>query len=289
MQVSLWRYFTLIMSFLVIPPSALEGTFAGSPEEPPMRVTVKVILENLPITKQEKMKDFQEKVTRYMNEYDWLQTEDIHPFVISLQLFLEDMPSNIEDRYRCNILVSAPDVQYYDKRGVFPFQQGEALEHDGQYTPIKGLIDFYTWLAIASEFDKVGYLEGSRFFDKAKATMEQGKFSRFFTGWDRREELIKKIYSDNYKKFREMKDYYFYALSILPQDKNKAREYIGQAVEMLASVLENDRDLDAAKQFIDAHYQEITDLFGDQKNKRPIETLLKLDPDRKAIYEKFLQ
>ena len=262
-------------------------SFAGN--DSPMEVKVKVILEKLPLIKREKMKDFEQKVFKYINDHEWFDPKDLPPFELNFQFVLEDLPSNIEDRYRCSILVAGPDIQYYDRRGVFPFQEGESLEHDGQFTPLKGLIDFYVYLIIANEYDKLGYLEGTPFFEKAKAVMQQGKFDRFFTGWDRREELLDKIFSQNYKRFREMKDYYFYALSILEDDEDKAREYILQALGMLEEVLTADRDLDAAKQFIDAHYQEILEIFKDESNKKAIEILLKLDPDRKDIYEKFLE
>lgn len=265
------------------------GIAAHSEGDSPMKVTVKVILDKLPLIKQEKMQDFQEKVYKYITEYEWFEPKDLPPFEVNLQLVLENVPSNVEDRYRCSILVAGPDVQYYDRRAIFPFQEGETLEHDGVFTPLKGLLDFYIYLIIASEYDKLGYLEGSPYFDKAKAVMQQGKFSRYVLGWDRREELINKIYSDNYKKFREMKDYYFYALSILQDDKKKAQEYILQALTMLEEVLTADRDLDAAKQFIDAHYQEILEIFKKSRNKKAVEILLKLDPDRKDIYEKFLE
>lgn len=260
-------------------------------EESSMQVTVKVIMEKLPIIKREKMADLEEKVQRYVNEKKWFAENDLPPFKVAIQLYLEDQPSNIEDRYRCSILVSGPDVQYYDRYAVFPFQEGETIVDDGQYTPLKGLIDFYVYLVIAGEYDKIGYLEGSLYFDKAKAVMGQGKFTRspYFTGWDRREDFMQKVYSKNYTKFREMKDYYFYGLDYMSEDKKKAKQYIVKAMEMLQEVLDTDRDLEAAKKFIDAHYQEVIDIFKKDKNKKAIEILLELDPDRRDVYESALE
>ncbi len=262
---------------------------AAASMESPMKVNVKIILKKLSLVKQEKMQDFQEKVYKYINNYEWFEPKDLPPFELNLQMVLEDLPSNVEDRYRASVLAAGPDIQYFDKRVAFPFQKGEPLEHDGQFTPLKGIIDFYVYLIIANEYDKMGYLEGQPFFEKAKQVLEQGKFSRYFTGWDRREELLKKIFGDNYKKFREMKDYYFYGMSIVDEDEAKARQYVAQAVNMLEEVLLNDSDLEAAKQFIDAHFQEILDLFKDQEDKTPIEVLQRIDPDRKEVYDRFLQ
>ncbi len=255
-------FFRVFLALLMISSlSLVERGLAGS--ESPMNVKVKIILKKLSLEKQKKMKDFQDKVYKYIANHEWFNPKDLPPFDLNFQMVLQDLPSNIEDRYRASLLVAGPDIQYYDKRCVFAFQEGEELEHDGQFTALKGIIDFYVYLIIANEYDKLGYLEGTPFLDKAKEVLQQGKFSRFFTGWDRREELLDLILGKNYQKFREMKDYYFYAMATLDEERDKAKQYIVQALEMLEEVLENDSDLDAAKQFIDAHYQEVLDIFKD--------------------------
>ncbi len=261
---------------------------ARAANESPMNVKVKIILKKLSLESQEKMKDFQDKVQKYIADYEWFNPKDLPPFDLNFQMVLEDLPSNIEDRYRGSLLIAGPDIQYYDKRCIFAFQEGEELEHDGQFTALKGIIDFYVYLVIANEYDKLGYLEGTPFLDKAKEVLQQGKFSRFFTGWDRREELLELILSKNYQKFREMKDYYFYAMATLEEEPDKAKKYIVQALKMLEEVLLNDADLEAARQFIDSHYQEVLDIFKDDEDKTAIEILKRLDPERREIYDEYL-
>ena len=118
--------------------------------------------------------------------------------------------------------------------------------------------------------------------------MEQGKFTRYNTGWDWREDLIDEIYSENYKKFREMKDYFFYATSILPDEKKEARKYMATAMEMLKETLDKQHDLEAAHKFIDANFQKVIDLFKDAEDKKPIRILRSLDFDRADLYEEYL-
>ncbi|MDQ7064109.1 MAG: DUF4835 family protein [candidate division KSB1 bacterium] len=266
--------------------SFVDQGLAGS--ESPMKVKVKIILKKLSLEKQKKMRDFQDKVYKYIATYEWFNPKDLPPFDLNFQMVLQDLPSNIEDRYRASLLVAGPDIQYYDKRCVFAFQEGEEMEHDGQFTALKGIIDFYVYLVIANEYDKLGYLEGTPFLDKAKEVLQQGKFSRFFTGWDRREELLDLILGKNYQKFREMKDYYFYAMATLDEERDKAKQYIVQALKMLEEVLENDSDLDAARQFIDAHYQEVLDIFKNDEDKTAIEILKRIDPEREDVYNEYL-
>lgn len=276
--------------------SPISGPPARAEDDSPVQFTAEVILEKLPLIKQERLQDFQAKINKYLNEYDWLEKDDAEwmedegmpPFKFHIQLFLKDRPSNIEDRYRCNLVLSGSDIQYVDERATFAFQEGEALEHDGDHTSLKLLLDFYVYLAIANEFDKMGFLEGTRYFKKARTAVEQGQFDRFILGWDRRKELMEMLEGENYKKFREMKDYFFYSLATYDENKSQAREYMLKAMEMLREIVLKDRSLDAAKDFISAHYQEVIDMFKHGAEKRPIEILHELDPDRRELYEKYL-
>jgi hypothetical protein len=255
-----------------------------------VRAKVNVILDKLPAEKKKRMAGFQEKLLNYLNSRAWIDEDYVIPFEIGVQLFLEDEFSTIEDRYRCSIVVSGPDIQYFDKRGRFPFQENEELKRNAEYVPALGLIDFYVYLVIANELDKYGALEGTPYFEKARSVLQQGKFSRFFEGWDRREETLRATYSDSYKKFRELKDYYFYGLSLeKPEDLATKRDYIKQAVQKLEEVLKDNNDNLAAKQFIDAHYQEIIDLFKDAGDKTVFKILIRIDPDREALYEEHVQ
>ncbi len=281
--------FTIIL-FLSVQLVGTQPAHGAAPSTK-LRAKVTVILEKLPVDKKTKMTNFHEKVANYINSRDWIEEDYVNPIEIGVQLFLEDSPSTVEDRYRCNILVSGPDIQYYDKRSRFPFQENEVLKPGAEFSPILGLIDFYINLVIGNELDKYGLLEGTRYFEKARGILQQGKFARppFFEGWDWRDETMRAIFSDNYKKFREMKDYYFYGLSLNDDEITQKRDYVKQAVEKLAEVLKENRDNLGAKQFIDAHYQEIIELFKDTGDDSVFRILIRIDPDRENIYQEYIQ
>jgi len=250
---------------------------------------VTVILDKLPAEKKKRMADFQDKLTAYINSRPWVEEDYVNPIAIGVQMFIEDEFSTVEDRYRCSMVVSGPDIQYYDKRGRFPFQENEQLKSNAEYVPVIGLIEFYVYLILANELDKYGSLEGTGYFEKARSVLQQGKFSRFFEGWDRREETLRTTSSANYKKFRELKDYYFYGLWLEKKDElAQKRDYIKRSVQKLEEVLTENKDNLAAKQFIDAHHQEIVDLFRDAGDDKVFRILIRIDPDRTELYEEFV-
>jgi len=254
-----------------------------------VRAKVTALLDKLPEEYRAKMATFAEKVENYVNGREWVEEDYVAPFTVGLQFFLEYSPSSIEDRYSCSILASGPDIQFFDKRAIFPFQEDDIIEESATYVPINALIDFYVYLVIGNELDKYGAFEGTRYFERARSVLQEAKFSRFVKGWDFREDTLDEIFSENYKKFREMKDYYFYGMSILHEEPAQARDYIVQAIQRLEKVLKENDDNQAAKQFIDAHYQTVIEIFKKSKNTKPIEILMRLDPERKEIYEECLR
>jgi len=278
--------------------------FASSPSvtlAQKVRAEVKTILEKLPLDKQEKLRDFASRVQDYINNYRWTEDQDAGEIRLSVQMVLEDISVSGEDRYRAELLVSLvsspvspkSDLQFYDRRCRFAYQKNEPLVHsEGVFAPLTGLLDYYVCLILGGEFDKYGKLLGDPYFQKARDVAEQGKFSRgqFTEGWDLRLEQAKKFLSEDFRKFREMKDYYFYGLTWVPEDENKARQYIRVAVDMLAEVLKKDPRLPQAHQFLDAHHMEIVDLFKTQSDRRIFATLLAIDPDpaHEKVYREHL-
>ncbi len=261
------------------------ATAFATPNQGVVRAKVTTILDKLPDEFKPRMADFAGKVEKYINAKSWIEEDYVMPFTIGFQFFLEYRPTSTEDRYQCSLIASGPDLQYFDKRAIFPFQQNDLITDSPGYVPVRALIDFYVYLLIGNELDKYGALEGTKYFEKARAILQEAKFSQFIYGWDYREDTILAIFAENYKKFRELKDYYFYGMSVLAEEPGAARDYIKQSLERLEVVLRENKDNLAAKQFIDAHYSEVIDVFKGSKDTHPFQILLRLDPERKNIYE----
>lgn len=256
--------------------------------DPKLTVKVVTIIDKLPENDRQKMADFHNQIENYINSRSWIEENYVNPFPIGFQLYLEHAPADAEDSYRCTLLASGPDIQYYDKRAIFPFRDGEIIGEGANYQPVQALIDYYVYLLIANELDKYGQMEGTKYFEKSLAFIQQGKLSGFAFGWDMRGETMTGIFSDSYKMFRELKDYYFYGLWSTAGKAEEGRKYILQSLERLEKVLKVNRDLIAARQFIDAHYNEIIEIFKGSNNPLPFQILIRIDPDRKETYQEYL-
>ncbi len=284
---SVWM---LTLIALLTACSSFRATAKASANPPPrvVRAEVTVILDKLPEDKRQRMANFAEKVRNYIHTRAWIEEDYVRPFKVGLQLFLEDSPDPTEDRYRCSLIASGPDLQYYDKRAVFPFQLNETIQESGAATPLRSLIDFYVHLIIANELDKYGEYAGDNYIAKAKAAMQEGKYSQYAYGWDWREDTINEIATDNYKTFRMMKDYYFYGLWSTVGEPVKTRKYVLDALQRLEEVLKENKDNLAAQNFIDAHYQEVIEIFKGSGDRTAFEIMTRMDPERKDVYKEFL-
>jgi len=255
------------------------------------RVTTK--LESLPIDKQQKLADFAEKVTHYINSNTRNDNTWNTDVFVDMQLILSDMSSGAEEKYSAEILISNNyDIQFYDKRWRFAYQSGDILTYnENALDSFTSLIEFYLNLVLGGEYDKWGTLAGTIYFEKAKNIAEQSKFGlgRYQEGWDRRLELVNFFLSDRHKPFREMVDYYFYGLSFVKEDNEKARKHIATAIKMLDRILANDPDNEYAQTFLKAHHIEFVEVYRRAKNKEPVRTLLVIDPGNENIYRELLK
>src|SRR4030042_2468127 len=201
-----------------------------------IKTDVQLMLEALPLDKQEKLKNFADDLEIYFNDWDWTKENSDEEIPVSITIFLMDNSVSYEDRYSGTFLISNNrDDQYYDKYWKFPYQFGSRIEHnESVYHPMTGFLDFYLNMIIGGEFDKYGTLLGTPFFEKAKLISDQAKFStQFIIGWEERTRLIDRIMSEDYKTYRIMKDAFFLGLSYAGEEEGTARRYLGEALDLM--------------------------------------------------------
>jgi hypothetical protein len=279
--------FILLINYFPIFKGGVDTLYAQK-----VRVTVELQLDALPDEKREKLINFKQVLEDYFNNFQWTQGEFQGELPISLKMMLQDISVNYEDRYKTQFIISATDIQYTDKRCRMAYQKGEIPNHsDNNWDSLTSLLDFFSSIIIGEEMDKYGNLLGTPYYEKAKVIAEQAKFGmgHFIDGWDLRVEMIDYILADKYKKFREMKDFYFYGLYFANEDPTKAKKYIKEAVSMLQEIKnEEDPKYTRVKKFINAHHMEIVELFKNSNDRDVYDKLMILDPDREEIYQDVL-
>ena len=254
-----------------------------------VRSDVRLMLERLPLEKQELLKNFSEDMEVYISDYDWTGEFSDEEIPVTIQIFLTDNSVSYEARYSGTFLITNnSDIQYYDKYWRFPYEAGDPILHnENVFDPFTGFIDFYVYLILGGEFDKYGQFLGTPFYERAKQISDQAMFNvQFQWGWQERSELIDKILSEENKPFRTLKDLFFLGLSYIGEEDTTAQRYCLQALAMLEDFLKAHPGHEEAGQFIEAHHLEYVELF--EGNRDVLEKLIRIDPERADTYRQYL-
>ncbi len=250
-------------------------------------------LQTLPQEKQEKLVDFVDRVRQFLDNAPWNDDPWDTPVFLNVTLRLEDMSAGAEERYKGTIIISnSYDISFSDLRWRFAYQSGDPiLYEENNFDSFTSVMAFYVNMILGGEFDKWGTLAGTTYYEKARNIAEQSKFGlgRFIEGWDRREELVSYFLSDIHRPFREMVDYYFYGLSYVGEDNEKARKHCATAIDMLDKILARDPENEYAQNFIKAHYQEVVEIYRRAVDKEPLRKMLVLDPSNERVYRDILE
>ncbi len=281
----------LVMMICLVVFSVFIVTSPGFSQRIEARVTT--TLESLPIEKKEKLADFAEKVAHYINSNNRNDNQWQTDVFVDITIILSDISSGAEEKYSAEFLIyNNYDQQFYDKRWTFAYRSGDVLSYnENMQDSFTSLIEFYLYMILGGEYDKWGTLAGSIYYEKAKYIAEQSKFGlgRFQEGWDRRLDLVNYFLSDRHIPFREMVDYYYYGISFVKNDNDKARKYISTAIKMLDKILANDPDNEYAKNFLKAHYIELVEIYRRARDKETLRTLLVIDPEHATTYRELLK
>ncbi len=252
---------------------------------------IKLHLEKIPMDHRHKLADLQEKLTAYVNDYEWTDDEDLGNLYLNIQIFLQDISSNFEDRYAGQFLISNnSDLQFFDKHWRFNYSPGDAFYHqENAFNPLTSLIDFYINLILGGEYDKIDKLAGTKYYIISQDIAHQGRFGRFPEGWERRQDLVDKILGENHKIFRLGVDAYYLGISYQDENPKLMLKQCAKGIHLIAQALQKDPQDQIARQFVKSHSQEIIDMFKKSGNEEVFKTLMQLDPEHKALYSKYIQ
>jgi tetratricopeptide (TPR) repeat protein len=246
--------------------------------------TVEVVLDKLPVENQEKLGNLQEELDRYLNRHTWCQDDYGYEVPVTVSVYFEEAKATSrEDRYEARLIISnESDVQYSDYRWDFAMDPNPRLEHSTVYDSFTGMVEFYLYLILGFEFDRLEKLGGRDYFQKARDVVEQAKFGRFIRGWDRREDILVQILSDDNVPNREMK-FYYYTGTYYYQfgELEDAIKYLAKAISYFEQLPK-----EAMERFYSLNYHQMGTALGRLGMKDQLELLTGIDEDQehRALY-----
>ena len=240
--------------------------------------TVGVNVERLPLDSQTKLAGLQNELENYMNGFDWTENEFQYDLNCQLEVaFSEAKTISYEDRYQAAIIISnGIDLQYADKRWEFALALNEKLDHSTSFHPFTALIDFYTCLILAYEYDKLFVLGGDRYLDIAHQINESAKFNlQYYKGWDRRAELIAEIKSESNKDYRRLIYNYHTGMYFFKQkDNDNAVKFLNAAMNLVKRIPK-----EQLNRFFDVNYTDFINALKKLKAKEQAKFIEQFNPE----------
>lgn len=253
---------------------------------------VTVELQKMPQENQNKLQGLERSVKNYINQRQWAPNDYEYQAPFDIEIYFDEvLPVEFEDRYKAQVVVSnRSNMQYSDRRWQFAYEPGMQLQYNDQFDSFRSLIDYYTFMTLGFEFDKVKKFGGQPYYEQARRIAQQARLSsRYFLGWDKREEWVDEITDQRNDHLRYL-NYLYYTgewLYYTERDRETAKQFLTYAIKQLDKI----RNEDDLKRFYDLNYYNYANALAEYEEWTSLSKLASLDPNEEHadFYERLLR
>ncbi|GBE30521.1 MAG TPA: DUF4835 family protein [Bacteroidetes bacterium] len=252
---------------------------------------VTVNTDKMPPENQSKLSGLDRILEAYINQREWGPNDykyDI-PFDFSIN-FDQALPVEFEDRYKAAVTISnRGNYVHSDRFWQFAHEPGVPLVFDQQFDSFRSLIDFYTLMVLGYEFDKVEKFGGRDYFEQARQIAQQARLSsRYYLGWEKREEWVDEILDPLNDNMRYLNFLYYTGewLYYTERDRETAKQYLLYAIKQLDKI----RDDNQLRRFYELNFHDYGTMLSEYEEWSSLSKLASVDPvpEHSDFYEQLL-
>lgn len=241
-----------------------------------------VDVSSVPEEAQTKLATLDSILTIYLEEQEWARDDYQYDYPVQINIFItEYSPSPEEDRYKARLIATnKQDVRLEDTRWEFGLK--EPLQfRAGQYHAFSSVVDFYVWILIGMEYDRLEKLGGTPFYEQAKQIYLESSRSPYYFGWDRRIDLLRDQMDDRNQTTRELNFFYYTGIFYDEErDYQAAKDYLYYALIKLDKV-----PIDVQRRFLEVNHRQFAEALVRAGYPKGVRALAQLDPQRRDIYD----
>jgi Domain of unknown function (DUF4835) len=257
-----------------------------------LRASVTTTIDRMPQLNQNKLNGVDRIISAYLNQQEWGPNEYKYEVPVDIQIvFTEALPVEFEDRYKATISVSnRGNYVHSDERWLFVHESGVQLQKTDQFESFRSLIDYYYYMILGYEFDKVKKFGGQEYFEEAKQIAQMARLSsRYFLGWDKREERTEDFIDPINNNFRYLNFLYYTGewLYYTERDRETAKQYLLYAIKQLDKI----RDDSQLERFFSLNYRNYAAALAEYEEWSSVSKLASVDTDESHAnyYESLLR
>ncbi|MEG8947177.1 DUF4835 family protein [Rosettibacter firmus] len=270
--------------------------------------TVTVNFEQLPVAAKERLENFANQVSNYLNNTKFTKGNwEGDKIKCNFNIFF--LTASDETTYMAQLVVTSQRpiegteknslmLNILDNAWNFKYEKNQAMYfNQTDFDPLVSLLDFYAYIIIGFDLDSYYKLGGSEYFSKALEITIRGANSPFGEGWQskgtlyNRRGLAENLVNAKYQQFRmDFFDYHYNGLDLFESEPETAMKNIVKLIKNLEKVRDQiDTRSVLLKVFFDAKAGEIVEYLKNYPDKSIFETLKKIDPPHIAKYEEALK
>jgi hypothetical protein len=236
----------------------------------------------LPEEAQKKLVGLDSLLTIYLQNQEWAGDRYNYDFPIQMNIyFTEYIADPREDHYKAKLIATnKSDARFEDVRWEFGLRTPFAFQ-PSVYQPFKSVVEFYVWMLIGTEYDKLEKLGGGIYYEKARQIYLESSASIFVFGWDKRIDMLRAQVDDRNKIARELS--FFYHTGIYYDEKkdySKSKDYLYYALVKLDKV-----PIDVQEKFLDTEHRQFAEALLRSGYTKGITALIRMDPKHRSVYE----
>jgi len=276
-----------------------------------IKVTVTTIMDPLPSDSKDKLRNFAQQVTEYLNrskfqppnkilEPEYTVEVDMQFYFASatgdnytVQLFVLSKRKIDDASLKSGAPVSSPMFKFLDERVSFTYTNSYRFErNDSRFDPLVSLLDYYAYMVLGYDEDSYFVKGGTSLFQKAldicnkpiadkKGWTESGGGSK-----PTRLQIVQELLNNRFDGFRKaIFEYMWMGMDSLVVNKRNAFKNILSSLERIDRVKKSEVKYYNIDIFYDAKNTEIAKTFENYGDKTVYDKFIKYDPSHRTVYE----
>ncbi|RPH92102.1 DUF4835 family protein [candidate division KSB1 bacterium] len=243
---------------------------------------ITVDASRLPEEAQTKLAGIDSLLRVYLEKQEWTRDEYQYDFPVQINIYFTEYNASVqEDKYKANLIATnTQDVRLEDSRWEFGLRQPYVFRAN-EYQPFKSVVEFYIWILVGMEYDKLEKLGGQTYYDRARGIFLQSSNSVYYFGWDKRSDMLRAQTDESNRTARELS--FFYSTAIYYdtlKDYRSSKDYLYYALVKLDKV-----PIDVQKRFLDINHREFAEALVRAGYPQGVKALMQMDPQRRKTYE----
>jgi hypothetical protein len=270
---------------------------------------VTINIESIQSSQRDYLRNFTSDIERYLNNTRFTN-EDLNGEKISCNMEISFKSGTSDNRYQVQVVIASqrpvyikdeisnrttPILRILDNNWEFTYMPNQRMNHDEMiFDPLTGFLDFYAYLIIGYDLETYIPMSGNSCFQKALNTVRLAANSTTAgNDWKQSSASYSKFgISDEltnmkYDSFRSaLNNYHYDGIDLLATEPKKAQDNILNALESINDIRNRQgRNSATVKQFFDAKFREIAEVFQTYPDRSVYDRLSNYDEEHRSNYQ----